>query len=353
MAGESEIFHRQVQALLAIAEAMNAAHGRHAVLEQTLAAIVGELGYKAALVRLLNAERGTLDLAAAYGLSQEYLNKGDVRLVASGLDERVFRGETVALRDLSTDPGLQYPQAAVREGARSLVAVPLRLGEKVVGVMRVFTAEVHDFSAEELAFLTGVANLAARAVANAGLYESFRCIANEVNSSLEVDEVLRKLLKNLIEELNVKAASVRLVGPNRKRLHLAAAEGLSDEYLNKGEVRIADSPIDKQVLTSGKPITVYDIAAEQAFQYPDAANKEGIRSVLAVPLDVHDQIIGVLRVYSGQPHRFTEEEVALVLALADLGGLALENARLHEAVKERYEAVKEDWAGWFRYLALS
>ncbi len=353
MATDSELFHRQVEALLAIAEAMNTSLGRQAVLDQSVAAIVRELGYKAALVRLLNAEQGTLDLAAAYGLSQAYLNKGQVKMAASGLDQRVFAGETVALHDVRTDPGLQYPEAAIQEGVHSVLAVPLRVGQKVIGVLRIFTAEVHDFSAEERAFLTGVANLAARAAANAAFYESFRRIANEVNSTLEVQQVLLRLLRSLIDELNVKAASVRLVGPNRERLHLAASEGLSENYLNKGEIRIADSPMDREVLGQGRAVTIYDVESEPGLQYAQAAAKEGIRSVLAVPLRVHEQLVGVLRVYSAQPHRFTPEETALVEAIADLGGLALENARLHETLSEKYEAAREGWAGWFRYLALS
>jgi GAF domain-containing protein len=353
MASDNELFQKQVQALLAIAEAMNASLGRQAALEQTLSAIVRELGYRAALLRLLNAEKGTLDLTAAYGLSQDYLNKGQVRLPASGLDQRVFAGETVALHDMSTDPGLQYPDAAAREGLRSVLALPLRLGGKVIGVLRIFTDEAHEFTPDERAFLEGVANLAARAVANAVLYDSFHRIAHEVNSTLEVTQVLRRLLHSLIDELNVKAASVRLVGPNHKRLHLAASEGLSEDYLNKGEIRIADSPIDQKVLGQGRPVTVYDVATEQALQYGQAAAQEGIRSVLAVPLRVRDQLIGVLRVYSAQPHRFTAEETALVEALADLGGLALENARLHEALSEKYEAAREDWSGWYRFLTLS
>jgi GAF domain-containing protein len=346
-------FQRQVQALLAVAEAMNAALGRQAVLEQTLAAIVRELGYKAALVRLLDAEAGTLDLAAAYGLSQEYLNKGQVDLSAGGLDQRVFAGETVALRDIRTDLGLQYPEAAIREGVQSVLAVPLKLGARVVGVLRIFTEDVHDFSAEERAFLSGAANLAVRAVANAKLYESFRRAAHQVNSALEVNLVLKNLLSCLRDELNIKAASVRLVGPQHQRLYLAAAEGLSDAYLGKGDVRIADSPIDQRVLNTDRPVLLYDVSVEGGLQYPEEAAREGIRSVMAVPLHLRDQLVGVLRAYSAQPRRFAPEEIALTEAMADLGGLALDNARLYQVQHEKYEAAREDWSGWYRFLALS
>jgi len=351
--GESELLHEEVRALLAIAEALNAIQEPQVVLDRMLATIVRELGYKAAALRMIDPEHAVLNLVAAYGLSQEYLDKGFVQLAQSMLDQEVLAGRTVALRDVTTDPGLQYPEAAAREGIRSALAVPLRLGERIVGVLRVYTAEVTEFSAAERAFLAGAANLAARAIADARLYAAFRNIARQVNSTLEVEQVLRNLLQSLIQELSFKAGSVRLLGPRRRRLHLAAAEGLSQAYLNKGEVRVADSPIDNRVLTENTHVILYDVGAEPGYQYPEEAAREGIRSVLAVPLRLRDRIVGVLRVYSAQPHRFTSEEIAMVEAVADLGAIALENARLHETLREKYEAAREDWAGWYRYLALS
>jgi GAF domain-containing protein len=353
MADPTELFHKQVRAGLIIAEALNTTQDRHGVLNQILAAMVDTLGYKAASLRMLAPERGTLELAAAYGLSAEYLNKGEVDLAHSVMDQQVFAGQIVAIRDLPADPNVQYPEAAAREGLRAVLAVPLRLDNRTVGALRVYTGEVHVFAPEERAFLAGVANLAARAIASAELYNSFRTIARQVNSTLDVKEVLQKLLHSLIADLGFKAAAVRLLGPQGRRLHLAAAEGLSQSYLDKGEVRIADSPMDQQALAGNKPVVIYDVATEPGFQYPQAAQQEGIRSTLSVPLRVHDEIVGVLRVYSAQPHRFTAEEIALVEAVTDLGAIALENARLHSALKEKYEATQKDWSGWFRYLSFS
>ena len=63
-------------------------------------------------------------------------------------------------------------------------------------------------------------------------------------------------------------------------------------------------------------------------------------------------MIGVMRLYSGQVRRFVPEEISLANAVADLGAVAIENARLHEIVKGRLEALKEDVDGWYRFLSL-
>jgi GAF domain-containing protein len=84
---------------------------------------------------------------------------------------------------------------------------------------------------------------------------------------------------------------------------------------------------------------------------PDIA--EGIRSLLILPLCVQDTPIGVLRLYSSQVRRFSTEELAFASAVADLGAVAIENAKLHETLKERLQALKEDSNGWYRFLTLS
>lgn len=345
--------HRNVRTLRAIAEALNGTLAPEEMLEAALKALVDELGYRAAAIRLLNPETGELQLMAACNLSQEYLQKGPVKLAQSPIDQRVLAGETVAVTNLGEDT-FQYPGAAEREGLRSVLAVPLRLRGRPLGVLRVYRSEARGFDAEAAIFLTAIGDLIARALANAQLYQTFRQLAHAVNSSLEVDRVLQQLLEGIAHELQVKAASLRLLGPRRQRLHLVAATGLSEQYLKKGEIRVEQSPIDQQVLATRMPVALYDVQTELGFQYPVEAAREGIRSVLVVPLTLHDEpAVGVLRVYSAQPHRFTPEEIALITAVADMGTIALENARLHEELAEKYQQSRSDWSGWFRYLAFS
>ncbi|MCD6289479.1 MAG: GAF domain-containing protein [Anaerolineae bacterium] len=344
--------YRIIRIIYSIAEVMNASYKQQELLQHMLEIIVRELGYKAASIRLLDQERQTLEMQAAVGLSDRYLAKGPVEVTHSPIDRQVLQGNAVALHDILHDGGLQYPDEARAEGIRSVLAVPLRIRDRNLGVLRVYTDEPHRFAQDEQLLVGAIANLAARAIRNAYMYHAIHTIASEVNSSLKLDKVLKALLRNVVEAVNCKAASIRLLGRRKRRLHLMAAQGLSDQYLQKGDIWVKDSPIDREVL-QGRPTMIYDIQSETGLQYPQEALQEGIRSVLAVPLRVHDQIIGVLRAYSAQPHRFSEEEVEFLETIANLGAVAIENARLHEALSERYEAAREDWAGWYRFLTFS
>ncbi len=344
---------RELDIFYEITRAINASLSQQEVLAAMLERIVKDLGYKAATLRLLDEEKQWLELRAYYGLSDLYLSKGNVELTKSDIDRTVLTGQVVTISDVRNETRFQYSKAAEREGLTSLVAVPLTLHTNTIGVLHVYTAEQHDFSANEQAFLAGIASLGAQAIRRTHCFEAFHRIAHQTNSSLEVKQVLKKLLLESVKELNVRAGSVRLLGPRKQTLHLATAYGLSEAYLKKGEIELAQSPIDQKVIKEAKAAVITDIAKETGFQYTKEAEREGSRSVLVIPLRLRDVTIGVMRLYSGQVRRFVPEEISLANAVADLGAVAIENARLHEMLKERLEALKEDADGWYRFLSLS
>jgi len=343
----------EVRALYAITEAINGSLSLPDLLAVMLERTAGELGYRAGTLRLLDEERQVLELKAAYGLSESYLAKGAVAVAKSGIDQTVLTNMPVEVGDVRRDPGFQYAEAAAREGLASVLALPLAARGHVIGVMRIYTAAPHAFSGAERAFLGAIANLGAQAIQRTRLYEAFQAIAHDLNASLDLKQVLTTLLLESVEQLNVKAGSILLLGPRQATLHLAAAYGLSDSYLAKGTVEVAHSPIDQRVLRDVQPLAITELTADAGLQYPEEAQREGIRSVLVLPLRAHGVPIGVLRLYSAQVRRFGAEEIAFATAAADLGAVAIENARLHTALLERMDALKEDSNGWYRFLALS
>ena len=344
---------RKVHALYDITLAMNASLDEDKILSAMLERIVNELGYKAATLRLLDEEQDQLELKASYGLSESYLKKGAVDVARSGIDRTVLAGQWVTIQDATRDAGFQYPAAAAEEGLASLLAVPLTHRDRAIGVLHVYTAESHEFREAEKAFVAAIANLGAQAIVRTRMFESFYRFAQHINTSVELKEVLATLLLQSVKELNVKAGAIRLLGPKRQTLHLAAAFGLSDAYLKKGPIIVAESPIDQRVLKESKPVTIADISQERTLQYREEAMKEGVRSLMVVPLDVRGTVIGVMRFYSTQTRRFSDEAISFAMAVADLGAVAIENAKMHELLKERFESMKEDVDGWYRYLAFS
>jgi GAF domain-containing protein len=341
-------FEQQVKALHVITQAISASRTQQDILDVTLQKICSELGYKAAMIRFFDEERQQLEPRAAWGLGPSLQDCGAIDIAQSGIDRAVLTGRHVSITDATQQLESPYCELAREERLGGLLAVPVTLHGRVIGSLHVYKAQPHEFAPEEESFVIVIANLCAHALARTYRFEAFRRVTHNINSTLELKEVLTTLLLESVNELNVRAGSIRLLGPDRKHLHLVAAYGLSDTYLQKGIVTVSQSPIDQKVLQGSLPISIDDV--ESGFQYPEEARQEGIRSVLVLPLRLKATTIGVMRLYSSQVRRLSEDQVGFAMALADLGSLAIENAKLHLVVKERLEALKEDVDGWYRFL---
>lgn len=174
-----------------------------------------------------------------------------------------------------------------------------------------------------------------------GEMEALYRLGQVINATLDVDRVLGLIAENGARLTGMRACSIRLLDVRGERLYLGGAYGLSQTYLDKGPVEVEKSPIDFEAL-SGRVVQVLDAGTDARFQYPEEARREGICSVLCVPMQAKGRSIGVIRVYSGTPHRFSEEEENFLRNLANLGAVAIENARDYADLK----AFNEEKA-WF------
>ena len=168
------------------------------------------------------------------------------------------------------------------------------------------------------------------------LYE----VAKVVNASLKPSLILEEIVSCVVKAMNVKASSLRVLESRKKRLIMGAYCGLSDGYIRKGPVLVDESGLDKKTL-KGETIWLRNAQTDKDFQYNEKARAEGIKSVLVVPLMVENKAIGVLRVYSEEEREFDKDEIKFLEAVANLSAIALENARLHQALQRDYDLLIE------------
>jgi GAF domain-containing protein len=169
-------------------------------------------------------------------------------------------------------------------------------------------------------------------------YTALYQAALTISSSLELDQVLQSVVTSITEAMQVKACALRLFDPDTGQLRLSAVYGLSGGYLAKGPVDVVHSAIDSEVLR-GAPVFIPDARTDPRFQYQEAAKEEGIVSVLCVPLEVHGEAIGVMRVYTNEVTTFDEDDIQFLSVLASLAALAIDNARLYESIRSSYNGV--------------
>ncbi|OIO06205.1 MAG: GAF domain-containing protein [Desulfovibrionaceae bacterium CG1_02_65_16] len=163
-------------------------------------------------------------------------------------------------------------------------------------------------------------------------------VARVVNSSLETENVLAGVTEQTTKAVRAKGCTLRLLDRSGKRLLPSAAYGLSKEYFRKGSVDIDHSEVDREAL-AGKTILIPNAQSDPRFQYGEAAKKEGIVTVLVTPLMVDGKAIGVLRIYTASERTFDDASLDFMHAVADISAMAIENARLHQALKTDYEML--------------
>ncbi len=169
-------------------------------------------------------------------------------------------------------------------------------------------------------------------------FRALRDVALVINSSLEPGDVLHRITEQTAQTMGCKASTIRLLDSTGRFLLPSAAYGLSATYMRNGPVEVKRSGLDGEVL-AGKTIHLKDATSDGRFQYPQSAKAEGLVSVLSAPLMADGKAIGLIRVYSDVEREFSPEEQTFMEAVAAISALAIENARLHEALRNNYDLM--------------
>ena len=159
------------------------------------------------------------------------------------------------------------------------------------------------------------------------LYDS----AQAINSTLELEQVLDRIVQRTADAMNVRACSIRLLDETGTRLLVAAVYGLSDAYVKKGDLVLAQNPLVRQVL-AGQVIAVGDVRTDTRLQYRAQALTEGILSMLSAPLRGKRGPLGLIRAYSTELNHFTDADASFLTAMASEGSVAIENAMAYRAL---------------------
>ena len=162
-----------------------------------------------------------------------------------------------------------------------------------------------------------------------GLYDSVR----ELTATLDLQTVLNRFVESATRVLDCKGAAIRLLNPARSEVEFAASYGLSDDYMDKVPVEFGRARLDQDTL-AGDPLFVNDAPADPRIWQPERLKKEGIESMLSVPLLGKQGPLGVLRAYGAEGHRFSEEDAAFLEMVAAQGAVAIENAQAYELLAQ-------------------
>jgi GAF domain-containing protein len=128
------------------------------------------------------------------------------------------------------------------------------------------------------------------------------------------------------EVMHLKACTIRLIESTGGRLELRAAHGLSQAYLERGAL---DEELATHYILQGEPVVIPDATVDIHTIYHKEAKAEGVGSILAVPITVREEPIGMLRLLTAQVRYFSAADINFAMAVAEQGGIAIQNSVNH------------------------
>lgn len=318
--------------------------------QQVMDTIVRELpallDIDAATIRLLDSSTNTFVMGAAHGLSMEYLSRSHIDTEETLA--MINSGYPVAKTEVDQDCHFSDRDLASQEGIKSVLTLPILFQDSVIGILRLLTRRKRIFTSEEISFSMALAEQVGIAISNGRMFSEMdnqinfmkevQEISTLVNSTLDLDTVLNTIVERLPRSMGCKACTIRLLRPETNQLELVAAHGVSEEYRRRGNIE-GEKNIARAL--SGEPVSIYDVSHDERVQFTDSMKKEGIKSLLAIPLKVKGEVIGIIRVLSDSHHSFTSSEINFALTIAEIGGSSIENARTYRKITLLFNQVEE------------
>ncbi|MGB9641759.1 MAG: GAF domain-containing protein [Candidatus Ratteibacteria bacterium] len=172
--------------------------------------------------------------------------------------------------------------------------------------------------------------------------EALTKISKAITSDLYLEDILKLIVLVTAELMGSNICSILLLDEKTKKLHIRATQSVSEEYNKKPPLSIGEG-IAGKVVKENRPIVVKDVTKEEEYKYRDMAIKEGLCSLLCVPLAIKNRVIGVINCYTSKPHDFTETEIKILTTIANQAAMAIENAELlvkSKVIQEELETRK-------------
>jgi signal transduction histidine kinase len=338
--------HERLQLLYQVSNVIHSTLEAQEALQLIVSEAVRLMNASSGSVVLINPTSGFLEISASQNLPSTATK---LKLhIGEGVTGWVARhGKTVRVGDVTQDP--RY--VAARRGVKSELAVPLEVNGETRGVINVDSDRADAFSADDQDLLEQLAVQAAKVIHNTWLYEQLRLkvhlfeslasVSRTINSTLNLDEALRVITREACELMRARMCSLMMLDESREWLDLRASYGAGDAYIKKPRLSVEESLLGV-VARRKKPMQVANVQTSSRYQNVEVARQEGLVSLLSVPLLFAGQSIGTLNVYTGRPYNFSNEEIKILSALAELSAIAIEKARLYERIVDVEEQLRQN-----------
>lgn len=341
---------REVDTLHRITESISNTLDLEAVLKHIVDMVVEVTNADACLLYLLSDTRDELILRASKNPHPKLIGRITIGL-GEGITGWVARERTRVIipSNASDDPRFKFFHNLPEDRYQAFISVPVMAKQEAVGVINAQHKRARRYREDEIALLSTIANQVGGAIENARLYEQMKRkvmqldtlsqVSATVSSNRLIDDVLQLIVTMTAQMMGSTICSIMLLDESSNELRIGATQSLSEQYRRKPNVKVGQS-ISGRAVQERRPIIVADVTREQDFMYRDLAQREGLCSLLCVPMMVRERAIGVINSYTSKPHVFTTEDVKLLQAIGNQAAIAIDHTTLLEKSFEMQEALQ-------------
>ncbi|MEC4687437.1 MAG: GAF and ANTAR domain-containing protein [Nitrospirota bacterium] len=340
---------REVNVLHRITESISSTLELEAVLKHIVEVVVEVTKADACLLYLLSDGRGELILRASKNPHPRLIGRITIG-IGEGITGWVARERTrvVISSNASDDPRFKFFHNLPEDRYQAFVSVPIMAKQEAIGVINVQHKRPRRYRLEELTLLSTIANQVGGAIENARLYaetmrkamqlETLSQVSETVVSNRLIQDILQLIVTMTAQMMDSKICSIMLLDQKVNELRIVATQSLSELYRLKPNLKVGQS-VSGRAVQGRRPIIVPDVTRDGHYMYPEIARKEGLCSLLSIPMMIRDKAVGVINSYTSMPHAFTGEEVKLMQTVANQAAIAIEHTTLLEKSFEMQEAL--------------
>jgi len=157
--------------------------------------------------------------------------------------------------------------------------------------------------------------------------ETLSKVSEAITSSLYLEDILKLIVTVTAEVMNSKICSLMMLDEKTKTLTVKATQSMSEAYNKKPSLKLGEGIAGKAALKT-RPTIIKDVKKDPNYRNVAIAKKEGLYSLLCMPLKVKDRVIGVLNLYTSRPHKFSDSEIGVLTAVANQAAIVIENSQL-------------------------
>lgn len=324
-------------------------------LQQTLHETIGLVSRltKADACFLYLLEPGTSDLVLSASKTPHPNEIGHLRIkMGEGITGWVARHhKSVAIsKGAHEDP--RFIGALPEDRYEAFLSVPVLIKNSVIGVINVQHKKAHVHSPRFVHLLSTIGRQVGAAIETARLYketrrraralEALTAVSHTITQDRYPDEIMQLIVNMTAQMMGSNICSIMILDEKNNELRVVASQSLDPAYRDKPPVKVNGSLSGKTVLTK-QPVIVKDVRKESSYQFRDLAIKQGLVSLLSVPMMYKDKVLGIMNSYTPTEHHFSEDEISFAKSVANQCAAAIENTRLLSeklAAQEALEARK-------------